>query len=198
MKNIINLTKLYTINLYNKKSFLNSIILLIVISLFLIPNKDSSYITFYIDKYTGESNSIWVSSLGAIFTNLILSVISFFFIEGNYIEEKESGLGSIVRATITSNKILLLYKWLAYIIVLFSFLVLIILSLYLINFESFNFITFLYPFIYFNIPYIFILSSIILILDVFIQYRGVKITFFICLIFFLSSPLINSNFDLLG
>jgi hypothetical protein len=198
MKNIINLTKLYTINLYNKKSFLNSIILLIVISLFLIPNKDSSYITFYIDKYTGESNSIWVSSLGAIFTNLILSFIGFFFIEGNYIEEKESGLGNIVRATITSNKILLLYKWLAYIIVLFSFLVLIILSLYLINFKSFNFITFLYPFIYFNIPYIFILSSIILILDIFIQYRGVKITFFICLIFFLSSPLINSNFDLLG
>lgn len=198
MKNIINLTKLYTINLYNKKSFLYSIILLIVISLFLIPNKNSSYITFYIDKYTGESNSIWVSSLGAIFTNLILSFIGFFFIEGNYIEEKKSGLGSVLRTTIASNKTLLLYKWLAYIIVLVSFLILIILSLYLINFKSFNFITFLCPFLYFNIPYIFILSSIILVLDIFIQSRGLKITFFICLIFFLSSPLINSNFDLLG
>ncbi len=120
MKKIINLTKLYTTNIYNKKAFLYSLILLIVISLFLIPNKDSSYITFYIDKYTGESNSIWVSSLGAIFTNLILSFIGFFFIEGNYTEEKKSGLGSIVKTTITSNKILLLYKWLTYVTVALS------------------------------------------------------------------------------
>jgi len=198
MKNIINLAKLYTVNIFNKKAFLYSLILLLIISLFLIPNKDSSYITFYIDKYTGESNSIWVSSLGAIFTNLILSFIGFFFLEGNYTEEKKSGLGSIVKTTIASNKILLLYKWLSYIIVLFSFLVLVILSLYIINFKSFNFLTFLYPFLYFNVPYIFVLSSFILILDIFVPSRGLKITFFIFLIFFLASPLLNNNFDLLG
>lgn len=198
MKNLVSLTKLYTRSLYAKKAFLYSLILLTTICLFLIPNKDSSYITFYINKYTGDSNSIWVSSLGAIFTNLILSFIGFFFIEGSYTKEKKSGFGSIVRATIASNKVLLLHKWLAYLIILFSFLALIILSLYFINFKLFNFVTFTYPFLYFNVSYIFILSSIILVLDIFVQYRGLRIIFFIGLIIYISSPLVNSNFDFLG
>jgi hypothetical protein len=198
MKSKIHLSIIYLSFLINKKTFVYALIFLVILSLFLIPNKNSDYITFYIGKYTGESNTYWVSNLGAIFTNLILSFVCFFFVEGTYTFEKNEGVGVINRVTPASNFILLLHKWLAYLLILFILMLVIIISLYFINYKDSNFFVFLKPFFYFTVPYIFILSLIILFFDTFINIRVLKITFFIIFILFLCIPLNNKNTDLLG
>ena len=199
MNTIINLAKIHANYLYHRKTFAYSLIILVAICFFIIPNKDSTYATFYIGKYTGEVNDVWVGSLGSIFTNLILSFVGFFFLEGSYKNKRDSGFGNLIRVTSSSNRIVLSHQWLSYVCVLSVFSVLMIVSLFLVNYtQSFNFLTFIKPFIYFNFPYIFILSSIILIFDVFIGHRLLKILSFIFSVFFIASPLIGPNLDLIG
>ncbi len=198
MKNIINLSRIYIAYFLNKKNFIYALILIVVVGLFIIPNKDSGYVTFSIGKFTGESNCFWVSSLGAISINIILSIVGFFLIENTYNTEKKLGFGHVVRVSSASNFKLLLHKWLTYVVVLSSFAVLLIVCLFVINYKYFDFFSFLNPFLYFCFPYIVMLSTIILVFDSLIPSRVLKVVAFLALIVVLCSSKNSGHFDLLG
>lgn len=198
MKNIIYLSMIYFSYLLNRKGYLYSLIFVISFSLFLIPNKNSDYVTFHLGNYTGESNCFWVSNIGALFTNLILSFVLFFFIEGTYTYERENGIGVIKSVTKSSNFVILIHKWLTYIYILVIFMFIIIVSLFLINYKEFNLYNFLIPFIYYCIPYFFCLSTLVLIFDSYIYNRILKIILFSIVIIFLTLPNNIMNIDLLG
>jgi hypothetical protein len=196
MKQILELSKIYISYLLNKKSFLYSLMAIIIFSLFIIPSADSNYTTFSIGKYTGTPNCYWVSNLGAVFTNLIVSIVAFFFIEGTYEVEKRN-IGSLIRVTPSSNFVLLFHKWIAYLFIFLGFVLVITTSLFIINYKNFNFIEFSQPFLYYCAPFAFLLSTIILFFDVFVNPRGLKITLFLILILFSCSQF-NKNLDFLG
>src|SRR5688572_21279317 len=133
LTNLLLLSKINYSILINKRGFFFAILLLIISGLFIIPRENSNYVTFYIGTYTGYPNTLWVANLGAVLSNLIISFIGFFYLEGIYKEEIGNGIGAQIRSSRCSNFSLFFHKWLSYTFLLFTFSGILALTLYVVN-----------------------------------------------------------------
>lgn len=192
------LAKTYCQVLLNRKGFLASVFLLVLLGLLLIPNKEAAYATFYIGNRIGYPNDFWVGSLGAVFSNIILTFIGFFFLEGIAQKERETGMGYLLRTSPAPNLQLLLHKWLAYTLLLLGFLLILSITLFVVNLRDFNAGTFATPFLYFSVPYVFLLASAIVLSDYLVSQRGLKIALFILISIVLISPVAKGLLDVTG
>lgn len=197
MDRFLNTSFLYFKNIVNHKNMIFFIGAFVFFAVFLIPNEKSNYVTFYVGRFSGIANNMWVSNLSAIFSNILLSFFGFFLFEG--IAKKEYENNRLVRASKSSNFFILLHRWFAYVLTLLFFSIIITLTILIINYKKFNIFSFLYPFLYFSIPFIFLMSSIILIIDSLIKKKLIKILLFIGIFIFLLAPTpISKYIDIFG
>ena len=189
MNNFLPLCVLYSKNLIRNRGFIFSLLSLLLIGIFIIPNENSTYYTFSIANYTGTPNNAWVSNLGAIFANVIIGFVGFFFLEGQYKEEKDSGIGNLIRVSPSSNFLLILHRWVSSFFALLLMLVGLIIILFITNYnEDFQVLSFLRPFLYYSIPCLASFSILILSFDILIHHRGLKITVYILMCLVLLFP----------
>jgi len=185
MSSLYYLTIYYTKYLLRKKIFINCALILLIIAYFIIPNKEASYVTFYINNTAAIPNKYWIGNLGAVFSNFAISLLIFFII----LDEREN---EIKRETFqledTSDiKKILLYSHKIFSIFIISLLYLFILNLglYIINFKEISLFPFILPILYFCFPYLFVISVLAFIVEYFITIKGLKYIVYFSLIIFI-------------
>lgn len=169
-----------------KKGFLLSLFLFLFLAINLIPHHTAEYATFYFGNYTGAPSAAWLGSLGAVLCNTVLLIIGFFFLEGNYQQKIQQGIGRLIRSTAASNSTILWSQWLSNVFTLLTFLALLIATLFLSNLsvfiqDGFHLFTFLKPFALLSLPFIGILAAFVLLIDTSIKSRVLRIILFMVL-----------------
>ncbi len=206
MHTIFHLARQQYLSNIKQQGFLLSVFIFLFLAINLIPNHTAEYSTYYIGNYTGAPSAAWLGSLGAVLCNVVLFIIGFFFLEGHYQQQIRQGIGQLIRTSSASNTSILWSRWLSNTFTLFTFLALLITTLFLSNLSvimsnGFQLFTFLKPFLLLSVPFVGILSAFILLIDTSIKSRVLRIIIFITLfisVHTMTNPTFIPFFDVVG
>ncbi|WP_029295250.1 hypothetical protein [Chryseobacterium hispalense] len=183
MNELINLSLLYTKYNIRKKNFLIFTAVLLVLGFLLIPNEKAEYVTFYIGNTSVYPNKFWIGNIGAVFSNIIISILLFFFIVGERENEIMSNKYYFEETSVFNSFYKNLYKIAALFIISLIFLIILNVSLIASNYSyGINIFAYLKSLVYFSVPFLFFITSVIYFLEFYIQKKTAKILIFITLI----------------
>ncbi|MGO4710524.1 hypothetical protein AB4Y90_15755 [Chryseobacterium sp. 2TAF14] len=183
MKELINLSLLYTKYNIRKKNFLIFTVVLLVLGFLLIPNEKAEYVTFYIGNISVYPNKFWIGNIGAVFSNIIISILLFFFIVGERENEIISNKYYLEETSIYNSFYKNLFKIAALFFISIIFLIILNVSLIASNFSyGINIFAYLKSLFYFSVPFLFFITSIIYFLEIYIPKKTSKILIFFVII----------------
>lgn len=183
MKELINLSLLYTKYNIRKKNFLIFTVVLLVLGFLLIPNEKAEYVTFYIGNISVYPNKFWIGNMGAVFSNIIISLLLFFFIVGERENEIMSNTYYFEETSTYTPFYKNLYKIAALFIISIIFLIILNISLIASNYSyGINIFAYLKSLFYFSVPFLFFISFIIYFLEFYVPKKTGKILIFIAFI----------------
>lgn len=193
------LISLYNLKLFFKHTYFKYILVIIMIlGFFIIPNPKSDYVTFTVGNYTGGLNLVWISNLTPVYINAIFSLLAIFISQNLKKREINNNTYINFRLSIKSNFQLLMYKAVSlffYLTILAFILEIIIL---VINYQSYNWVSYLIPFLYFTVPYLFFLASVCVLIDYLVDLKFLKYILYFVFIIFIYNTNIRHVLDITG
>jgi hypothetical protein len=184
MSRLLPLSSLYYTYLVKKKSFIFCTLILIVLGLFLIPDKDADYVTFYMGNISPAPNKFWIGNLSAIFSNVIISWLMIHILAGEreneilnytYIQEDLSFLSPFFKA---------LYKILGLFFIGITFLFILNITIFIQNIKLAG-SYFVLPLLYFSVPYILIIAGLSYFIEFYIKNKIFKYATYYIFVFFI-------------
>ncbi|MCU7613924.1 hypothetical protein N0B16_05695 [Chryseobacterium sp. GMJ5] len=179
MKEVLSLSFLYAKYHIKKKNFLIYIIILLILGFLLIPNEKAAYVTFYIGNISVYPNTFWIGNMGAVFSNIIISVVLFFVILGERQQEMISNRYCFEETSVFGFFLKNRYKIIALFFISILFLFILNASLIASNYTyGINIIAYLQSLVYFSVPFLFFISFWVYFLEFYLVRKTYKILLF--------------------